>query len=175
MSEPAKVDTAPSVKRGKTARIALILSLAANLLLVGLLSGAMLGGHWREARGMALDVGFGPLTPALTREDRKALREKFLQNAPDRRAERQAAAADYGALVTALRSDPFDLAGAQAALANQGERNRLRLEQGRALLVQRIETMSAAERQAFADRIEKALARRASSESPTDEGTGNAP
>lgn len=142
---------------GRGMRVALILSLAVNLLFVGLLSGAMLGGHWRGRHGMATDVGFGPLTAALSREDRRALRQGYFKAAPDYRAERDASAADFSALVTALRADPWDRATAEAVLKRQGERGQKRLGQGREILLEHLDGLSAKDRRDFADRIDAVL------------------
>ena len=158
MAETAKPAAAPR-SASKKIRIALILSLAANLLFAGLIVGAMVAGH-RRGQMMARDVGFGPLTAALTREDRRALRESFLQAAPDRGAARAATDADFTALVQALKADPWDQAAAEAALQRQGARSQARLEQGRGILMAHIAAMTAAERRDFAARIEAALSTR---------------
>ena len=143
----------------KGIRIALILSLAVNLLFVGLIVGAAMARH-RHGNMMDRAVAFGPLTAALTREDRHALRERFLQTIPDRTAERAATAADFAALIAALKADPWDSAAAGAALQRQGLRSQVRLEQGRDILLAHITKMTAAERHDFAARIEAVLASR---------------
>ena len=143
-------------------RTVLILSLAANLLFVGLLGGAAIGGRWRPDHRASMDVGFGPLTAALTREDRKAMGQSFMRNSPAVQADRQAAKADFGDLVKALRADPWDRAMAEAALARQSGRSLARMERGRAVLLDHIDAMSPQARQDFATRIEAALARRRS-------------
>lgn len=157
MNDSAKSGGTAPVRSGRGMRIALILSLAVNLLFMGLLSGAMLGGHWRGRHGMAMDVGFGPLTAALSRDDRRALRQGYFQAAPDHRAERDAAVADFSALVTALRAEPWDRATFEAVLMRQGERGQKRLGQGRAILLAHIDGLSEQDRRGFADRIDAAL------------------
>ena len=127
-------------------------------LLVGLIAGAMVAGH-RQGRMMGQDVGFGPLTGALTREDRGALRQRFLQANPDRDADRAAMAGDFSALVVALKRDPWDQAVVAATLQRQGARSQARLAQGRDILVAHIAKMTPAERSAFAARIEMVLSR----------------
>lgn len=161
MTETAQPILAPA-STSKKIKVALFLSLALNLLLVGLIAGAMVAGH-RQGRMMARDVGFGPLTAALTREDRGALRKSFVQANPDRDADRAAMASDFSALVAALKLDPWDQAAVMAALTRQGARSQARLAQGRDILMAHIAKMTAADRSAFAARIEKALARGAES------------
>lgn len=147
----------------KRLKVALFVSLALNLLLVGLIVGAMAAGHRQGGRMMARDVGFGPLTTALTREDRGALRQSFVQANPGRDADRAAMASDFSAMVAALKRDPWDQAAVMAALTRQGARSQVRFEQGRDILLAHIAKMTAAERSAFATRIEKALSRGAES------------
>ncbi|MGB7270252.1 MAG: periplasmic heavy metal sensor [Albidovulum sp.] len=155
-------DMGTSVAPGKisrTLRIILILSLGFNLLIIGLWAGAAMSGHGRAMHRMAMDVGFGPLTMALSREDRKSMRQAFLRDMPDLDAGKQAAALDFADLVAALKAEPWDSAAAEAALVRQGKRSEARLAQGREVLLRHIAGMSAAERQAFAERIEEALTR----------------
>ncbi len=143
---------------GRGVKVALILSLALNLAIGGLVVGAALGGH-RVRPGMMMgpDVGFGPLTGGLTREDRRALRQRFEMAAPDFHGERSANAADFRALAGLLRADPFDPAAAEAILARQGERMRERLGQGRKVFLDYIASLTPAARVALADRIERQL------------------
>jgi uncharacterized membrane protein len=146
-------------KISRTLRVILVFSLGFNLLIVGLWAGAALSGHGRGMHRTAMDVGFGPLTMALSREDRKSMRQAFLRDRPDLDAGRQAAALDFADLVAALKAEPWDRAAAEAALLRQGMRSAARLEHGREVLLRHIAGLSSAERQAFAERIERALTR----------------
>jgi hypothetical protein len=58
-----------------------------------------------------------------------------------------------------LRAEPFDPAAMTAALAAIETRNAERLELGRSLIETRLIEMSAEERRAFADRLERGLHR----------------
>ena len=77
MTEPeAKPVAAPPARGPRWMRIALAVSLALNLAVAGVVAGAILrDGNPRTRQ----DFGLGPLSEALTREDRRALREAFLQ------------------------------------------------------------------------------------------------
>lgn len=157
-AEPAPTTALPATGAGKWLRIALILSLLANFLVVGLMAGAMVNAHWRGMHLMSGSVGFGPLTDALTRADRRELFRKFLTARGDRQAERQANDADLAGIVAALKAEPWDRAAVEAALTRLGDRARGRLDQGRDILVQRIAEMTGADRIAFAGRIADILA-----------------
>ncbi len=146
----------PPRPAGRGIKIALAVSLALNLLVAGLAVGAMLRGG--PAPG-GRDFGLGPLSEALSREDRSALREAFLNRHPDARAERRAMRAEFDTLLAALRAEPFDPAALDAALQAIAQRNTELLETGRGLVAARLKAMDAEARAAFADRLEDGLRR----------------
>jgi uncharacterized membrane protein len=131
---------------------------ALNLAVAGLAAGAWL----REGpgRGMPRDMSFGPFTEALSDSDRRELRRALADRAPGFREARKEMRADLEALLQTLRADPFDPAATEAALSAVARRATDRLDLGRDLLAERILAMSDAERQAFADRLERGLKRR---------------
>lgn len=162
MTEPAKPAPDTDVTRipasGKGLKIAFAVSLALNLLVAGLVAGAWMGeGHSR--RGLPRDLSFGPFSEALSREDRRALRQEIMADMAALRDGREAARAEFDGLLAALRADPFDPVEVDAALTAIVARNAGRLEKGQALLQGRISDMSTEDRLAFADRLAKALAR----------------
>lgn len=139
-------------------KIALAVSVALNLAVAGLAAGAWLReGH---GRGMPRDMSFGPFTEALSDADRRELRRALGDRAPGFREARQEMRADLEALLASLRADPFDPVAAEAALTAVARRTTDRLDLGRDLITGRILAMTDAERQAFADRLERGLKRR---------------
>lgn len=147
----------PAKRPGRGLRIALAVSVAINLGILGLVAGAML----RDGpRGMMVrELDFGPFTEAFSDRDRAALREAFVQRAPSFRDMRQEMRADADRLIAALRADPLDPAELQAALAQQQARMQARIDQGRDLVLERITAMTPEARRDFADRLEHALRR----------------
>ena len=105
------------------------------------------------------DFGLGPLSEALSREDRKALRAIFVERHHDLRGSRREMRAEFDALVAALRAEPFDPAALDAALAAIAARNQALLDTGRELVAERLKAMDGAGRAAFADRLEKHIGR----------------
>lgn len=137
---------------GRRLKIALAVSLAFNLCILGVIGGVMLrDGPPQRGR----DFGLGPLSEALGREDRKALRDAFVARHPDIRGDRRAMRAEFDVLVAALRAEPFDPAALDEALAAIAVRNQALLDTGRELVAERLKAMDAAARAAFADRLEK--------------------
>lgn len=135
-------------------KIALGLSLALNLVVAGIVAGAAVRGFGHPPPPMVRDLGFGPFARALSPADREALMQAYREATPDMRDTMRA---EVGALLAALRADPFDAAALQAALSAQDARARERLELGQRLLDERLLSFAPAERQAFADRLQEAL------------------
>jgi len=139
-------------KGSRRLKIALAVSLAFNLCILGVIGGVMLrDGPPHRGR----DFGLGPLSEALSREDRKAMRDAFVERHPDIRGDRRAMRAEFDALVAALRAEPFDPAALDSALAAIATRNQSLLDTGRELVAARLKAMDAAGRAAFADRLER--------------------
>lgn len=155
MTDP--VLSTPPPRSGRGLRIALAVSLALNLVIVGIVAGAVL--RQGPPRG-GQDFGLGPLSEALSRADRKALRAAFVDRHPDLRAERQAMRTDVEVLVDTLRAETFDPLALDAALTAIVRRNGDLLASGQDLLSARLKAMDPSDRAAFADRLEKKMPRR---------------
>jgi hypothetical protein len=109
---------------------------------------------------MGRDVGFGPYTETLTREDRAALRGAFNAAAPEVHEHWREMAADMSRLAAVLRAEPWDPAAADAVLTRQGARAAERFALGRRLFLERLGEMKPEARAALADRIERTAMRR---------------
>lgn len=141
-------------------RIALVASLALNLAVLGLVAGAALRGDRHHQRPPAIaDVGFGPFTEALSREDRAALRRAFIARSDGLKGMRAEMRADMEAFAAAITAEPFDPAAAAAVLSGQKARIDSRIALGQELLIDRLSGMSPAERAAFAARLKDGLGR----------------
>jgi uncharacterized membrane protein len=139
----------------------LVVSLALNLAVAGLVAGVFLRMGGGSPHGLAVrDLGFGPFSEALDDADRAALRLHFAERAPDLRDLRQSLRRDGAEVLAALRAEPFDAARLTEVLKRQGERIAERLDLGQELLAERIAAMSPEARLAFADRLERSLTRR---------------
>ena len=141
-------------------RLALAISLAINLGIAGIVAGAMFRGDGRMHNGaVARDLGFGPFTEALSKEDRAELRRGFLAKLPEMRDSRRTLREDLGALLAQLRAAPFDAAGLRAAFDLQNERNAKRLLLGQQLIFDLVIGMTDQARHGFAGRLEQSLAK----------------
>ena len=141
-------------------RLGLAISLAINLGIAGIVTGAMFRGGGPMHNGpVARDLGFGPFTEALSKEDRAELRRGFLAKLPEMRDGRRAMREELGALLAQLRATPFDAAGLRAAFDRQNERNAKRLLLGQQLIFNLVVGMTDQARQDFAGRLEQSLAK----------------
>lgn len=150
-------------KRSGWGRAVLFVSLAANLLVVGLVVGAMLR-HDRQDWGSnhrppLRELGYGPYGQALSQSDRREIGKAMMRHSGDLQANRAEFRDQIATLLGALRMRPFDPEMVQNIIAGQQEKLFERQEIGRQLLLDRIEAMNDAERSAFADRLERSLRR----------------
>ncbi len=137
-------------------RLLLGVSLAVNLAVAGLAVGAVLrhGGPERDRGPHSLGVA---LYRALPDQDRQALRDAGRARHEERR---EARTEDLGAMLAALRREPFDPEAVSVLLRDQVERTRTMHLGLQEHLVTRVAEMSARDRAAYADRIEEIGLRR---------------
>lgn len=137
-------------------RILLVSSLALNLVVVGIVVGALVNGGPRGS-AQRFDLTSGPLTRAMDDDHRDAVRAALRDSGVFQRRDRSAMQADMLALVAALRADTFDQGAFKDALLRQ--RSRLQAGQDTVLDVvsDQVSNMSAQDRAAFADRLEHQL------------------
>lgn len=156
MTQPSPAAPSPSARPGRGLRIALAVSVALNLAVVGVVAGAVLrGGPPGRAEVSVRDIGFGPYSRILAPEDRAELRRAFMQRAPDLRRARGQMRQDMAAMAAALRAEPFDSAGLVVVMDRATARTAEMVTLGQSLLVERINAMTPAQRQALADRLEE--------------------
>ncbi|MGB3245257.1 MAG: periplasmic heavy metal sensor [Sulfitobacter sp.] len=143
-------------------RVVLALSLALNLLLIGVFAGAI----WRNAGGPGGHGRFAPpgmqsyaapYVRALPRADQRTLRRALRAEKPrPSRAERQA---DYNRMLAALRADPFDPAAVRSVLTGQKTDVLALQEAAQEQWLRAVEGMDSQGRAAYADRLEEELKR----------------
>ena len=143
---------------GRGLRIALAISVALNLAITGMVAGTMMRNHSDGGRtGQVRELGFGPYTEALSREDRVALRQAFLTKSPDARQIKRQRRDDALAVLNALRATPFVPDALTAVMQAQQQRTARQLELGQTVLRDFLITLSPADRAAFANRLEDRL------------------
>lgn len=145
--------TPPQAGMSRGLRVLLVVSLALNLAVAGLVVGRLVHGHPGGGRPMAVDLPLGPFARALSPEDRRAIGRDLLGDPALRDMRQSLREADIAALAEALRAEPFDSAAAAAVIARQSAKLRALEQAVEEALLSRFATMSAAERAALADRL----------------------
>ncbi len=137
-------------------RVVLIVSLALNLLVVGVVAGGIFRGRPPAPLG-GVDLGSSPFARALNADDQRHVRDTLrgqMHNIVPAAADRRLALQE---LVAALRQDPFDPAAVQAMFDQQKLGAMAAMEASQAAVLDRIQAMDAAGRAAFADRLENEM------------------
>ncbi|MES2143743.1 MAG: periplasmic heavy metal sensor [Pseudomonadota bacterium] len=112
------------------------------------------------ARMAALrDLNFGPLSEALTRQDRERLRRSLRNAAPDLRAQRPEVESDLAQLLAVLRAPEFRRDDVAALFLRYNDRALQRQKLGQDLLLDLLAAMPPDARAAFADRLETTIRR----------------
>lgn len=147
-------------KRRKWVKLVFALSLAMNLLVVGLVIGAKVGGghdHGFNPRGpeggMIRELGFGPLASALPRKDRRAIGKAFRAERGSFADNRAAIRRDFNAMMTVLQTEPFDADALQRLMRAQKSRFSETGDTLQRLVIERISLMTPQERKEFAEKI----------------------
>lgn len=169
MSDLKTTDTpeAPKARLSAGLRALLVGSLTLNLLVAGLVVGAMVfdgpgkgphagkDRHPERAHDERFDPALGPFARALETEHRQAVVERLRREGGSRDESRAQIASELGDMISILREEPFDAARFQAVLDQQNARFAERGALGRRIVTEQLESMSAAERQGFADKLER--------------------
>ena len=139
----------------------LFVSLAVNLLIIGVVAGAVMQRGDRDNRtdGPARSILGAPYIRALETEDRRTLGREIIQNRDRLRENRDDLKRRVEGILDELRSPDFDRGRLSELLDEQRRLAVSRQEFGEDLLLDRIEAMSPEDRRAYADRLGDALSR----------------
>ena len=140
----------------------LMASLAANLLIVGIVAGSFFSAGGERPDRVSREVSnlVGPqFFRALEPEDRRALVRDIAQKRDRIRENRGALRRRIEQLLVELNSEPFDVDAVKMLLEEQRSAVAGRHQFGEELLLERLSSMSAEERAAFADRLAASLKR----------------
>lgn len=154
----------PEIKSGKTGkrrlwpRLLLFVSLALNLLVIGIVAGSLALGPDRDRRAPSRDM-VAPYTRALSDADRRQIGKRLRESLVSREDERGLLMADYGTVLDILRTEPLDIGALNDVLIRQSERAEQRKLAGQKIFAEWLADMSPQELSAYADRLEAELDR----------------
>ena len=152
-------DKNPSVPRSSMRpglRILLFASLALNLLVVGVVGGAVFS-NARLGPPPSPDRFVGPILHALSPTDRRAIGLAMRREHRRAQPQHKSVIEDFQPVITALRAQPFDLDKLARGLSQQQNMIKERMGFGQQLLLARLARMSTQERNEFADRLIREL------------------
>ncbi|SIN82082.1 periplasmic heavy metal sensor [Vannielia litorea] len=157
----------PPTRPRRWTRVVLVLSLAANLAVAGLVLGAWIthddkrgpDGPRGDRDSFVRELGFGPYARAIPREGRDGFRSAIEARRDEMRGNREALRGSFEATLATLRTDPFDRAAISAQMQAQREAISDSQRIGHEILLDRLGAMTTEERKAFADRLERGLGR----------------
>lgn len=151
--------SSPTPKSRRFGKIFLVVSLALNLALVGVLAGGAMRGLSRHHGSVGMQPDFRTLWRALPRDVRNNLRAQAGSAEPrgvEHRAERRRhMEARNRGIVRLLRADPFDAPALEALLGRERLDLERRLDRMRRGFVEELSAMSPAQRQQMADELEE--------------------
>ena len=156
MADEMNTDAAPAGKAPRWMRVLLVVSLALNLLVVGLVAGSVLGKTRSGSRGAeAHEFQRHPLIGALAREDRREVMQQLRRDNGQPREHAKALRTRFRAYLEALRADAFD-ADAVGQLLKEQRASMGNWQDGvDGILLQTLSDMTPEERLAYADRLEE--------------------
>lgn len=140
-------------KRSRLWRVVLVVSLALNMGVAGLVAGFWVKGQ-NGGGPQRFDLSLGPIVSALPREDRRAIAESLRANPDFRRTRGGATRPAITAIVTLLRSDTLNEEELRAATTQAGARIVALQAAAADAFVDRIMLMNTDQRKALADRLE---------------------
>jgi uncharacterized membrane protein len=139
-------------------RLLLVVSLALNLLIAGLIGGAVvMRGKWQEHHRARLEMMGGPMTRALDHADRRAMRRGMYESFGNRQAMHEEMRAGMEGLIADLQAVPFDADAIAQYMAAHRAHLSARLERGQTLLLERLSAMDNEERAAYAERLQNTM------------------
>lgn len=149
-------------RTGRWKTVVLIISLALNLAVAGLVIGAVVNRakYDRDAPRISGEVdGYGPVVAALAPEDRDELRDRLRGEGHRFRDNRREVRESFRQVLAALKADPFDRERVEDLMRAQQERLGDQVRLLNSALLDQVSQMNADERRAMADRLEHLLRR----------------
>lgn len=172
MTRPDTGPPHPHRRAPRWMRIALFASLALNLLIAGVIAGALLR-HGPDRHGdrrpLLGDLGLGPFVEALPLRQRVALGRGIARESGAFRENREDLRRQFETFLGLLRAEAFDAAAAAALIGDQQAKLMERRGIGRDLLIERLAAMDAADRRVYADRLDQMIRRAAAGRRPVED------
>ncbi len=139
-----------AVKPGRIWRSVLIISLALNMIFIGIVLSAAVSGRFGKEKQRSFDFGIGPIASALTEEERRAISRQVRDSGVQRDFNPRG---DMERASVMLRADPFVPEDLLELLTGHNFRMNELQSTAQAVLVEQIVEMSPERRLQLADEI----------------------
>lgn len=147
----------PKGKKRRALRVLLIGSVTLNVLIIGVVGGAIFSFKRHDGPPVAGDRFTAPFVRAMSFEDKRAVGREIRRSYRSASVDRQADQARYLEALSLLRQSPFDGEALKVTVVALDEAGVNRRTLARESFLKRISDMSDAERAAYADRLEEEL------------------
>ena len=147
-------DKLPSARPSRLWRAVLVVSLALNLAVVGVVVGSLLSGKMRDGPPRSFDLGLGPVSRALEPQERRSIGRSLRQDGSLREFDLRGRVDD---MVTALKAEPFDADALRALMDEQAAGMAGIQAKAQAATIEQIIAMTPERRRAFADQLGEEL------------------
>ena len=139
-------------------KVIFVLSLALNVAIVGVVIGATwrFQGSGAQMASKVLDSGSIYLR-ALGKKHRRELGRKMRPARGETKNSRAEIIQGFDQAIAVLRGEPFDSDAFEQVMQAHSTRAEMRMQEARSILLNHLIALSAAERAAYADRLEQAL------------------
>ena len=146
----------PSAGPSRLWRIVLVLSLALNLAVVGIVVGSAASGRWGDGPPRSFDLGLGPLSRALAPQERRAIGRRLRE---DRSLRDFDLRGRLNSVVATLQAEPFDPDALRRSLSEQNQRIASVQATAQEVILEQIIAMTPERRRAFADQLLEEMSR----------------
>lgn len=144
----------PPARNSLSLRIAFGVSLAFNVLIVGMIAGGIASGRHMMAPG-GINADLGPFARAMSIDDRRGLTRELWERPEIGRVGAQELGRIQQAFINALVAEPFDPAALEKIFSVERQRGVQVMQIGQDALVRRISAMSPQQRLTFARRLSR--------------------
>lgn len=146
----------PAPRPSRLWRIVLVISLALNLAVVGLVVGSAVSGRLGKEPPRSFDLGLGPVARALDKDERRAIGRALRQDGVMRDFNLRGR---VSGMVEALKAEPFEPDVLRALMTEQASRVAEVQATAQNAFIEQIVAMTPDRRREFADQLTEELSR----------------
>lgn len=147
-------DKLPASRPSRLWRIVLVVSLALNLAIAGIVVGAVVSGRAGDGPPRSFELGIGPMARALEPQERRAIGRALRQDRSLRGVDFRGRVND---MIAALRAEPFDPEALRALMEEQSASIAGIQAKAQDATLSQIIAMTPDRRRAFADQVAEEL------------------